>query len=716
MKNLLISLLVLFCFSDTYAQIGIKANNTAPIPSAQLEVQSTTKAFYPPRMNTAQKNAISGVAAGAMVFDTDLGGLFTYNGSVWVAGSGLTLPYSVNQNEPNFTLLRIENTNVNSINSTIIGATNSNNYTGIFGAAYNTSPIGNSIGTRGYNASTNANGYGVYGNHNGTGVGVYGESNGIAIRGTSTSGIGGYFSTTSGKALQTSGGVTIGGSGVGTLGTGKFLKSINASGDAQWSDLLPYSTTQSISPGGLLNITNNSTGSGYAIKGASSGVYGVGVYGEHSGNASGVPVGSGVEGYSFYGIGVKGSSGSGIGGYFSTTSGKALETNGGVTIGGSGVGTLGANKFLKSINNFGDAQWSDLVPYANSTNLLDVNSLRLTNTNTSNTFPTIYGETNSGNSASAIVGISYNETPTSNTRGITGINFSSNSNGYGVYGNHSGTGSGVYGTSNSGSGVYGNSTTGNGVQGESTSYYGVYGHGGLAGVWGDSPQIGVQGTSSGSGYGGYFYSTNGTGIALLSGSGKVGLGVTPNLNADERVDILGRLRIRGNGSTAGVWFNNAANSIVYTDGAFSGMKNDTEVGLFIGGNWRFWVNNAGNATLTGILTQSSDRRLKKDFSLLNNSLSDIYQLNGYHYKWIEASRSQDLQTGLIAQEVQKIFPELVQTDEKGFLSVNYIGLIPHLIEAAKELKNENVSLKSRLDKIEAMLTNSQLSANSVVNK
>jgi hypothetical protein len=53
-----------------------------------------------------------------------------------------------------------------------------------------------------------------------------------------------------------------------------------------------------------------------------------------------------------------------------------------------------------------------------------------------------------------------------------------------------------------------------------------------------------------------------------------------------------------------------------------------------------------------------------------------------------------LQTGLIAQEVEKIFPELVKTDEEGFKSVNYIGLVPHLIEAIKELKLENQELKS----------------------
>ena len=98
---------------------------------------------------------------------------------------------------------------------------------------------------------------------------------------------------------------------------------------------------------------------------------------------------------------------------------------------------------------------------------------------------------------------------------------------------------------------------------------------------------------------------------------------------------------------------------------------------------------------------------KKDISFLTSSLSGIYNLNGYHYKWIEESRSKDLQTGLIAQEVQKIFPELVQTDEKVFLSVNYIGIVPHLIEAAKELRDENIELKNRLDKIEAMLSTIQ---------
>jgi hypothetical protein len=70
-----------------------------------------------------------------------------------------------------------------------------------------------------------------------------------------------------------------------------------------------------------------------------------------------------------------------------------------------------------------------------------------------------------------------------------------------------------------------------------------------------------------------------------------------------------------------------------------------------------------------------------------------------------------MQTGLVAQEVEKLFPELVQTDDKGFKSVNYIGLIPHLIESVKQLTRENEALKtsnstfeSRLQALEAANT------------
>ncbi|MBL0144777.1 MAG: tail fiber domain-containing protein [Chitinophagaceae bacterium] len=108
---------------------------------------------------------------------------------------------------------------------------------------------------------------------------------------------------------------------------------------------------------------------------------------------------------------------------------------------------------------------------------------------------------------------------------------------------------------------------------------------------------------------------------------------------------------------------------------------------------RFYIQGNGNAWLQGILTQSSDVRLKTNINPLENSLQKITHLNGYTYNWKDASKDKDMQTGVLAQEVQKVYPNLVKTMEDGSLSVNYSGLIPILLEAIKELKTEVDKLK-----------------------
>lgn len=104
----------------------------------------------------------------------------------------------------------------------------------------------------------------------------------------------------------------------------------------------------------------------------------------------------------------------------------------------------------------------------------------------------------------------------------------------------------------------------------------------------------------------------------------------------------------------------------------------------------------GDMDIDGTLTQSSDRRLKKDIVGLRDSAQKLAQLNGVQYFWRDSHKDKSLQTGLIAQEVQGIFPELVNEGEDGYLSVNYIGLIPHLIEAYKDLLAENEALKNKV--------------------
>lgn len=171
--------------------------------------------------------------------------------------------------------------------------------------------------------------------------------------------------------------------------------------------------------------------------------------------------------------------------------------------------------------------------------------------------------------------------------------------------------------------------------------------------------------------------------------GKIGLGINID-NPEFPLDVGGRVRIRHNGAASGIYFNNSQN----VADAFAGLKTDTQIGFFINGTWRFWVDNTGNGTLGGTLTQSSDCRLKRDFSPLSASLQKLTGLRGYHYYWKDKERDQSLQTGLIAQEVEALFPELVKEDDKGFKSLNYTGLIPHLIESVKQLANQNTRLEA----------------------
>ena len=124
--------------------------------------------------------------------------------------------------------------------------------------------------------------------------------------------------------------------------------------------------------------------------------------------------------------------------------------------------------------------------------------------------------------------------------------------------------------------------------------------------------------------------------------------------------------------------------------------------FFAGPNTLFTIFDNGNATLAGTITTGSDIRLKKNILPLQNSLTNLLKINGYTYNWIDTSKDKTLQMGVLAQEIQKIYPELVRTDEKGMLSVNYMGLTPVLIESTKEL---NKKVETQQQQIEKLKTN-----------
>ncbi|MFA5928655.1 MAG: tail fiber domain-containing protein, partial [Candidatus Margulisiibacteriota bacterium] len=94
-------------------------------------------------------------------------------------------------------------------------------------------------------------------------------------------------------------------------------------------------------------------------------------------------------------------------------------------------------------------------------------------------------------------------------------------------------------------------------------------------------------------------------------------------------------------------------------------------------------------------TTASDLRLKKDIVSLGGTLAKVDRLRGIRFHALEEKASDPVHIGFVAQELEKEFPEVVLTDDKGYKSVAYDKLTPILLEAIKELKAEIEVLKKK---------------------
>ncbi len=93
----------------------------------------------------------------------------------------------------------------------------------------------------------------------------------------------------------------------------------------------------------------------------------------------------------------------------------------------------------------------------------------------------------------------------------------------------------------------------------------------------------------------------------------------------------------------------------------------------------------------------SDIRFKKDIYTIPNSLDKVLKLNGVHFKWKTNDKDE---IGFIAQDVQKVVPEVVHSTKKGFLSVAYDKITALLVNAIKELNAKIENILARLDILE----------------
>lgn len=95
---------------------------------------------------------------------------------------------------------------------------------------------------------------------------------------------------------------------------------------------------------------------------------------------------------------------------------------------------------------------------------------------------------------------------------------------------------------------------------------------------------------------------------------------------------------------------------------------------------------------------SSDYSLKKNIQPLSNQLEKVLDLQGVSFNW-KADDKNDV--GFVAQEVEKIFPEVVYTNkETGLKSIDYAKLTVFLVEAVKEQQLEIKALEERLQLLE----------------
>lgn len=98
---------------------------------------------------------------------------------------------------------------------------------------------------------------------------------------------------------------------------------------------------------------------------------------------------------------------------------------------------------------------------------------------------------------------------------------------------------------------------------------------------------------------------------------------------------------------------------------------------------------------------TSDKKFKKDIKSIESPLEKIQKLDGKTYFWIKDANKEiefdnGLHSGFIAQELEKVLPHLVATDEKGNKAVNYMELMPYLVEAIKEQQAQINDLKAQI--------------------
>ena len=199
-------------------------------------------------------------------------------------------------------------------------------------------------------------------------------------------------------------------------------------------------------------------------------------------------------------------------------------------------------------------------------------------------------------------------------------------------------------------------------------------------------------------------------LYIVPSNNYVGIGTT---NPGAKLTVVSngtQAKFDSTASYSDILFSNTSGT-----GGFLNFGGTTSFNVYVGGgagsNLEMSLTNTGTLTVSGDVVafgSPSDKRLKENIKPIKTALDKVTKLQGVSFDWKDKHDALDREgnpiklkkwkndLGFIAQDVQKVVPELVRENEDGMLSVRHQSITPILLEAIKELKAEIDELKKQI--------------------
>jgi hypothetical protein len=143
-----------------------------------------------------------------------------------------------------------------------------------------------------------------------------------------------------------------------------------------------------------------------------------------------------------------------------------------------------------------------------------------------------------------------------------------------------------------------------------------------------------------------------------------------------------------------------------TDQGYSNIVTNSNVHIGGAGNPAQELQVTGDGVFTGNITAyySSDISLKDNIRPIESAIFKVKQIRGVTFDWNEKSNKLQQEkghdVGLIAQEVEKVLPEVIQIRKDGIKAISYEKVVPLLVEAIKEQQVTIENLTKRIELLE----------------